>query len=145
MNSDTRPKPAEADAHPVARGPAPAMALHALLAHINPLLVAALLAIVMLGWQWYDSNTRIGALQQELARRLAEVDVRGKDSTSVAEQAREAVREFQTKLAALEARLAESQNQQVALEALYQELARNHDEWALAEIEQTLLLASQQL
>jgi uncharacterized protein HemX len=33
----------------------------------------------------------------------------------------------------------------VALEALYQELSRNRDEWHLAEIEQVLAIASQQL
>ena len=42
-------------------------------------------------------------------------------------------------------RLAESQSQQLALEALYQELSRNRDEWQLAEIEQVLAIASQQL
>jgi len=45
----------------------------------------------------------------------------------------------------LENRIAESQSQQVALEALYQELSRNRDEWALAEIEQILTVASQHL
>jgi len=49
------------------------------------------------------------------------------------------------KLGVLESRLAESQSQQIALEALYQELSRNRDEWAYAEIEQALLIASQQL
>ena len=48
-------------------------------------------------------------------------------------------------MAQLEARLAESQSQQLALEALYQELSRNRDEWQLAEIEQVLAIASQQL
>ena len=51
----------------------------------------------------------------------------------------------QLKLGVLESRLAESQNQQIALEALYQELSRNRDEWAYAEIEQSLAIASQQL
>ena len=34
---------------------------------------------------------------------------------------------------------------QLALEALYQDLSRNRDEWQLAEIEQVLAIASQQL
>jgi uroporphyrin-3 C-methyltransferase len=62
-----------------------------------------------------------------------------------AEQLRDATREAGAKIATLEAKLAESQSQQIALEALYQELSRNRDEWAYAEIEQTLLVASQQL
>src|SRR5207244_9018496 len=45
----------------------------------------------------------------------------------------------------LESRLAESQTQQAALEALYRDLAPSRDEWALTEIEQVLVLASQQL
>src|SRR5438132_11069539 len=51
----------------------------------------------------------------------------------------------QAKIALLENRLAESQTQQAALDALYRELAPSRDEWALTEVEQVLLLASQQL
>src|SRR5438132_9392201 len=51
----------------------------------------------------------------------------------------------QAKITLFENRLAESQTQQAALEALYRELAPSRDEWALTEIEQVLLLASQQL
>ena len=140
MTPDSRPEPAAASA------PAdPVPPRRGLLARVNGLSAVIVVALVVLVWQWYDSNARVNALQQELARRLAEFDVRSKDSRSVSEQSREAVREFQVKLGALEARLAESQNQQIALEALYQELARNRDEWALTEIEQTLLAASRQL
>src|SRR6266542_1717429 len=42
-------------------------------------------------------------------------------------------------------RIDESQSQSLALEALYQDLSRNRDEWQLAEIEQVLAIASQQL
>jgi uncharacterized protein HemX len=63
----------------------------------------------------------------------------------MSQQVREAVADAQVKLGVLEARLAESQNQQIALEALYQELSRNRDEWQLAEIEQVLAIAAQQL
>ena len=62
-----------------------------------------------------------------------------------ARQAQELVREAQAKIGQLESRLAESQSQQLALEALYQELSRNRDEWQLAEIEQVLAIGSQQL
>jgi uroporphyrin-3 C-methyltransferase len=63
----------------------------------------------------------------------------------MARQSQEAQREAQVKIGQLEARLAESQSQQLALEALYHELSRNRDEWQLAEIEQVLAIASQQL
>ena len=53
--------------------------------------------------------------------------------------------EAQVKQSVLENKIAESQSQQLALEALYQELSRSRDEWTLAEIEQILTVASQQL
>jgi uroporphyrin-3 C-methyltransferase len=45
----------------------------------------------------------------------------------------------------MESRYAESQNQRVALENLYNNLSANSDEAALAEVEQMLMIASQQL
>src|SRR5262249_16641354 len=80
-----------------------------------------------------------------LARKIAEADAVNKTSKMLADQAREASAEAQVKLGVLEAKLAESQSQQIALEALYQELSRNRDEAALAEIQQSLLVARQQL
>ena len=94
---------------------------------------------------WYDTRGRIGSTQEELARRLRDIETESRDARSLARQALEGQREAQAKIGALEAKLAESQNQQVALEALYQELSRNRDEWQLAEIEQVLAIAQQQL
>jgi len=107
-------------------------------------LALAVLAAVVAGL-WLDTRSRIGATQEELARRLREIEADSREARTLARQAQEALREAQAKLAALEARLAESQSQQVALEALYQELARNREEWQLAEIEQVLAIAQQQL
>lgn len=110
--------------------------------------VAALLALCALGialWHMHSSRQEIDGLRQELARRLSEVDAQTKASRLANEQLRETTREATVKLGVLEAKVAESQSQQIALEALYQELSRNRDEWAYAEIEQTLLIASQQL
>jgi uroporphyrin-3 C-methyltransferase len=108
-------------------------------------LLVALLAFGATAWQWYGDRGEIGALRQELAKKLAAVDTQTKENRIVSEQAREAVAEAQVKLGVLESRMAESQNQQIALEALYQELSRNRDEWAYTEIEQSLFIASQQL
>ena len=107
--------------------------------------VLALLALLLLAWQWYDSRITAEGLRQELAKKISEADTVNKASKMLADQAREASAEAQVKLGVLEAKVAESQSQQIALEALYQELSRNRDEAALAEIEQSLLLASQQL
>ena len=104
-----------------------------------------MIAVVLLAWQWYASHQQINALQLELARRLAVADVENKESRGVVAQVREATREAQVKLGVLEGKLQESQNQQIALEALYQELSRSRDESLLTDVEQTLLVASQQL
>lgn len=113
--------------------------------YLQPVTIVAALALVVLGWQWYDSRQQINALQHELAQRLTAADVENRQSRGIAEQVREATREAQVKLGVLEAKLQESQNQQIALEALYQELSRSRDESLLADVEQTLLVASQQL
>ncbi|MBI4205947.1 MAG: uroporphyrinogen-III C-methyltransferase [Betaproteobacteria bacterium] len=105
----------------------------------------ALAALALAVWQWHDTRGQLGELRQELARRLADADSQAKASRLVAEQAREATTEAQVKIGVLENKIAESQSQQIALEALYQELSRNRDEWGYAEIEQSLLIASQQL
>jgi len=109
------------------------------------LLIAIALAAGLATLFWLDARSRIGSTQEELARRLRDIESDSREARSVARQSQEAVREAHVKVAQLEARLAESQSQSLALEALYQELSRNRDEWQLAEIEQVLAIASQQL
>src|SRR5438132_2473810 len=108
-------------------------------------LFAVILAAGLAALFWIDSRSRINSTQEELARRLHEIENDSREARTLSRQAQEAVREAQVKVAALEGRLAESQSQQLALEALYQELSRNRDEWQLAEIEQVLAIGSQQL
>ena len=107
--------------------------------------VALVLLAVIVAALWFDTRGRIGATQEELARRLRDIEAESREARSLGRQAQEGLRDAQAKIGALEARLAESQNQQLALESLYQELARNRDEWQLAEIEQVLAIAQQQL
>jgi uroporphyrin-3 C-methyltransferase len=111
-----------------------------LLAIVAVVLVAALAAFF-----WLDTRQRIDATQEELARRLRSIEDDARDARSIARQSQEAARDAQAKLGQVEGRLAESQSQQLALEALYQDLSRNREEWQLAEIEQVLAIASQQL
>jgi len=108
-------------------------------------LFLAALAVVFGAVHWVQDRGADDDLRRELARRLAEMDAQNKEAASRSAQAANALREAEVKLGVLEAKLAESQSQQIALEALYQELSRNRDEWAFADIEQSVLLASQQL
>jgi len=101
--------------------------------------VAAVVAV------WLDGRREQSALRNEVAERLAGVEgatqAAGKAQTSLATELRDA----QARTTLLETRIAESQAQQAALEALYRDLAPSRDEIALSEIEQVLLVASQQL
>src|SRR5256886_13785840 len=107
-------------------------------------LIAVILAAGLAALFWLDARQRIDGTQEELARRLRDIEGDVREARSTARQAQELVREAQAKIGQLESRLAGSQSQQLALEALYQELSRNRDEWQLAEIEQGLAIGSQQ-
>lgn len=148
MNDPTR---AEAQSAPVSDGaavapPEPAGRVARSAGAVNWLVAfAALAALGLAAWQWHDSRGQLESLRQEFARKLADTDTLAKENRVVAEQARQAAAQLQVNVGVLTSRLAESQSQQIALEALYQELSRNRDEWTDAEIEQSLLIANQQL
>ena len=111
----------------------------------QPATIVAVLALALLAWQWVETRGRIAELQQEVARRLAAGDAAAVEARGVARQNQEALAALQAKAGALEAKLAESQSQQAALDAMVQELTRNRDERLLAEVEQALNAAAQQL
>jgi uroporphyrin-III C-methyltransferase len=126
----------------VTSSPAP----HAARAYLAPvalvLAALALLAALGLGWMGYD---RMGALEVQLARRIGEFDAASREARAAAKAANDALADLNNRLLALETRSQDTQNQQLALAAMYQELARSQDERVVADIEQTLLLARQQL
>lgn len=108
------------------------------------LLIAAL-AMVAVVWSWIDSHERIRDLKTELGRRLAETRQDSIETRLLARNADDAMRQATEKLSHLESQIATSQQQQLSIEALYKELSQGRDQWALAEIEQVLLTAAQQL
>ena len=108
-------------------------------------LLLALSAAALAGWQWFESRRSIGILEHEVARRLSEIDALGRDTRKLAAQSRDNLSDFSARLGQLEARIIETQNQRLALESLYRDLSRSRDEWTMAEVEQVLLIANQQL
>ncbi len=106
---------------------------------------AVVVSLALLGAVWLDSRARFNELQHELARRLVEADAYNKESRQVATQTQAALRDLEYKIGMLESSLSTTQNQRLALESLYLELSRNRDERILAEVEQILLVGSQQL
>jgi uroporphyrin-3 C-methyltransferase len=109
------------------------------------LAAAALLTTLVLAGLVWQGGSRLEATRQELARRLADSEAAQRESQANARQNREALDALQAKVGALESHLAEMQSQQMALETMYQELSRVRDDRLLAEIEQTVSVAAQQL
>jgi uroporphyrin-3 C-methyltransferase len=116
-----------------------------LVSHLSITQMTLVVLVVFFLWQWFDAHYQINQVQQELARRLAETDGMNKANQTLLTQNQEVVRELGGKLSLLESKYAESQNQRAALEALYQEMSSSRDQTALAEVEQMLLIAGQQL
>lgn len=106
---------------------------------------AALLGVAVLAWLAWQGGDRLDTTRQELSRRLADGETVQKEAQAHAKQNREALDALQAKVGALEARLAEMQSQQMALETMYQELSRVREDRLLAEIEQEVAIAAQQL
>ncbi len=113
-------------------------------ANNTPYIVSGVLAL-LLAAQWYSSQNQMSTLREEVARRLQTADINNNEIKGIAKNVQESSRDMQAKVSVLEAKQTEAQGQQVALEQLYQDLSKSRDEWALAEIEQVLATASQQL
>jgi uroporphyrin-3 C-methyltransferase len=111
-----------------------------------PLLwILVLLAIAAGVYGWYSQSRDTQALRGDVAQRLTAADAQVARARARESDLANELRDAQAKLALLEARVAEFQSQQAALEALYRDLAPSRDELALSEVEQILVLASQQL
>jgi uroporphyrin-3 C-methyltransferase len=111
----------------------------------SPSLLVLLVLAALLAWQWLDSRARVEDLRQDFARRLVENDVQVRSAVALAKQNQELAMSLQARLAVLEADISSAQSQQVALESMYQELSRTRDERLLAEVEQSVSIAAQQL
>lgn len=101
--------------------------------------LVALVAIGLAGAQWWDSRQRLQGIDQEVSRRLGELDLADKETRGVQKQLLEQFEAVQAKTALLETRVGESP------QVLNQEIARGREEAALLEVEQAVTLASQQL
>ena len=138
--------PAEAPAASLPAAAPPPAASHERI-HVLPIvaMLVATLALAAAAWSWSDSRERVRDLKTELARRLAESGSEVSESRLLARNADDAMRQTSEKVAHIESQIVSSQQQQLALETLYKDLAQGRDQWTLAEIEQVLLTAAQQV
>ena len=111
-----------------------------LLAWIVLVLVAA-----AAGAGGYALNRKVDRVQQQLVARQQANDAQTGETRVKAEQALDAVHQANSQVGQLAGRISDVQTQQQALQAALQDLAKNRDDWTLAEVEQTISAASQQL
>ena len=96
---------------------------------------------------WIAIETRLTVREVEVSAggRLAQLGAESQAAKAAHAQAQAALAQSQARIAELEARVADTHEQRVALEEMYRELSRSADDRVLSEVEQMLVLASQQL
>ena len=129
------PRPAEPPSASRMRGDRAARAIAVV--GIVAALVAALFA--------WDARQSLRTYESSSGGRLAELGAEQAQSKGQIAQMQAQLREAQSRVGELEARAAESQESRVQLEEMYRDLSRNADDRLLSEVEQMLVLASQQL
>ncbi len=103
------------------------------------------LAVVGVGALAWQTQARDQAVQSALGQKVAELDRQLVQSTALTRRLQSQVTDTLSRLEQFETQLADTQTQRIALEEMYRELSRAPDDWLLAEVEQTLNIAAQQL
>ncbi|MCK0506872.1 uroporphyrinogen-III C-methyltransferase [Aromatoleum anaerobium] len=107
--------------------------------------LVALAAAGLAGWQVYALRSGVIEIREEVAQRLAASDSALAEARGSARQQQESIASLQGKIGALEAHVAATEGQAAALENLYQEFSRTRDDRIVAEAEQAIGIAAQQL
>ena len=107
--------------------------------------LVALAAAGLAGWQVYELRSGAIEIREEVAQRLAASDSALAEARGSARQQQESIASLQGKIGSLEAHVAATEGQAAALENLYQEFSRTRDDRVIAEAEQAIGIAAQQL
>ncbi|HUP96991.1 MAG TPA: uroporphyrinogen-III C-methyltransferase [Usitatibacter sp.] len=105
----------------------------------------ALGAAMLAAWLAIDTRMTMRDSDATAGGRIAELGAESKSARAAIAQVQQQLREAQLRVTELESRVADTQEQRVALEEMYRELSRSADDRVLSEVEQMLVLASQQL
>ena len=111
----------------------------------GPVAVLAVAATAVVGWQVFALRTGAAELRQEFAQRLAAADAAVTETRALSRQQQESIASLQGKLGALQSQVAATEGQAAALESLYQEFSRTREDRLMAEAEQAIGMAAQQL
>ena len=108
-------------------------------------LILVVLTLFSLAWQWLNTRQRFNEVEKALSQKLDAYQSLNQQSLVLAKQAEERSTQANARTVLLEEKLAESRDQQDALQTLYDQLAENREATAVAEVEQLLTIANQQL
>lgn len=103
--------------------------------------IIAMLAVLLLGWQWFETRQRLLDMQAEVRQQLEQAQ----QERGAQQALREQVESLHSRLGALDARFEEFAGQGDALRSLFQDMHRSREDLALIEVEQAIALAAQQL
>lgn len=107
--------------------------------------VIALAAAGVLGWYVHDLRGSVATVREEVAQRLSAGEATATESRALGRQQQETIAALQGKLGALEAQVAATEGQAAALETLYQQFSRTREDRVIAEAENAVAMATQQL
>lgn len=108
-------------------------------------LILVVVALLTLAWQWLNTRHRFNEIEKALSQKLDNYQALNQQSLALAKQAEERSTQANARTVILEQKLEASRNQQEVLQTLYDQLAENREATALAEVEQLLTIANQQL
>ncbi|OIQ96898.1 putative uroporphyrinogen-III C-methyltransferase [mine drainage metagenome] len=108
-------------------------------------LMLVVIAFFALAWQWLNTRRHFNEIEKSLSQKLETYQALNQQSLALAKQANEQSTEANTRTAILQQKLDESRDQQEVLQTLYDQLAENREATAVAEVEQFLTIATQQL
>lgn len=105
----------------------------------------AALACVLTILGFLEAQREVQEIRSDLLKQMADLDNTAKQSRAMAQQSENSALASDGRLSALESRLTELQTQETSLESLYRDLAMNREDTLLAEVEQAVAIANQEL
>jgi uroporphyrin-3 C-methyltransferase len=111
-------------------------------------MIAILLSITCIGliaWAFIASNQHFSEIEKSLSNKLDDFHDVNEQAFALAKQADARSAQTQAQTILIQEKLAESRDQQEVLQTLYNQLAEDREETVLAEVEQLVTIANQQL
>lgn len=108
-------------------------------------LILVIIALIALAWQWLNTRQHFNEVEKALSQKLERYNAANQQSLTLAKLAEDRSTQANARTVVLEEKLAQSRDQQEVLQTLYDQLAENREASAVAEVEQLISIANQQL